>query len=132
MGAASAALPVPVGCGACEVPALHCGLNATLSDSIHLSCSDAINSGWGDSTGVRVHNAADAARACPRWTTCRQQLTRCAGCALPSVRSHPKYRVALQKKFPSLACASPESDTASVSSGVTSVSISESVTTEKA
>ncbi|KAK3915270.1 Rhodopsin [Frankliniella fusca] len=46
--------------------------------------------------------------------------------------SHPRYRVALQKKFPSLACAPASDDTASVSSGVTSVSVSESVVNEKA
>nr|AEG78684.1 green-sensitive opsin [Gryllus bimaculatus]BAR40297.1 green sensitive opsin [Gryllus bimaculatus] len=33
--------------------------------------------------------------------------------------SHPKYRAALQKKFPSLACANAEDDTSSVASGAT-------------
>ncbi|XP_069676605.1 rhodopsin [Periplaneta americana] len=36
--------------------------------------------------------------------------------------SHPKYRAALTKKFPSLACTSSDDDTASVASGVTTVS----------
>lgn len=35
--------------------------------------------------------------------------------------SHPKYKVALQKKYPSLACAAPQDDTQSVASGVTTV-----------
>nr|APY20496.1 long wavelength sensitive opsin [Dryops sp. CRS-2017] len=35
--------------------------------------------------------------------------------------SHPKYRQALQKKFPSLACAEAPDDTASTASGVTNV-----------
>nr|WCQ76415.1 long wavelength sensitive opsin 2 [Heterocerus fenestratus] len=35
--------------------------------------------------------------------------------------SHPKYRQALQKKFPSLACAAGQDDTASTASGVTNV-----------
>ncbi|GLG99913.1 Rhodopsin [Gryllus bimaculatus] len=35
------------------------------------------------------------------------------------VLSHPKYRAALQKKFPSLACANAEDDTSSVASGAT-------------
>ncbi|KAL1140894.1 hypothetical protein AAG570_000822 [Ranatra chinensis] len=33
--------------------------------------------------------------------------------------SHPKYKTALQKKFPSLSCASPPDDTTSVASGAT-------------
>uniref|UniRef100_A0A6B2EK04 Putative rhodopsin receptor 1 n=1 Tax=Phlebotomus kandelakii TaxID=1109342 RepID=A0A6B2EK04_9DIPT len=36
--------------------------------------------------------------------------------------SHPKYRQALLKKFPSLACSDPADDTASVASGATAVS----------
>nr|P35362.1 RecName: Full=Rhodopsin; Short=Opsin [Sphodromantis sp.]CAA50658.1 opsin [Sphodromantis sp.] len=36
--------------------------------------------------------------------------------------SHPKYRAALNKKFPSLACASEPDDTASQASGATTVS----------
>ncbi|BES95401.1 Compound eye opsin BCRH1 [Nesidiocoris tenuis] len=36
--------------------------------------------------------------------------------------SHPKYKVALQKKFPSLSCADAPDDTTSVASGVTNVS----------
>uniref|UniRef100_A0A1B0D995 G-protein coupled receptors family 1 profile domain-containing protein n=3 Tax=Phlebotomus TaxID=13203 RepID=A0A1B0D995_PHLPP len=36
--------------------------------------------------------------------------------------SHPKYRAALYKKFPSLACNDPADDTASVASGATAVS----------
>nr|APY20622.1 long wavelength sensitive opsin [Meloe violaceus] len=35
--------------------------------------------------------------------------------------SHPKYRQALQKNFPSLACAAPQDDTVSQVSGVTNV-----------
>ncbi|XP_073984852.1 rhodopsin 6 [Rhodnius prolixus] len=33
--------------------------------------------------------------------------------------SHPKYKQALEKKFPSLSCASPQDDTTSVATGVT-------------
>ncbi|PSN33891.1 rhodopsin [Blattella germanica] len=36
--------------------------------------------------------------------------------------SHPKYRAALQKKFPSLACSGAEDDSSSVASGATTVS----------
>uniref|UniRef100_A0A1L8DJU4 Putative 7 transmembrane receptor n=2 Tax=Nyssomyia neivai TaxID=330878 RepID=A0A1L8DJU4_9DIPT len=36
--------------------------------------------------------------------------------------SHPKYRAALYKKFPSLSCNDPADDTASVASGATAVS----------
>nr|Q94741.1 RecName: Full=Opsin-1 [Schistocerca gregaria]CAA56377.1 locus opsin 1 [Schistocerca gregaria] len=36
--------------------------------------------------------------------------------------SHPKYRAALEKKFPSLACASSSDDNTSVASGATTVS----------
>lgn len=36
--------------------------------------------------------------------------------------SHPKYRQALEKKFPALVCASPPDDTVSAVSGVTNVS----------
>ncbi|XP_014240082.1 opsin-1 [Cimex lectularius] len=35
--------------------------------------------------------------------------------------SHPKYKLALQKKFPSLSCAEARDDTTSVASGVTTV-----------
>nr|APY20616.1 long wavelength sensitive opsin [Lepicerus sp. CRS-2017] len=36
--------------------------------------------------------------------------------------SHPKYRAALMKRFPTLACAPPQDDTASAVSGVTNLS----------
>jgi r-opsin len=36
--------------------------------------------------------------------------------------SHPRYRAALTKKFPSLACASAEDDSSSVASGATTAS----------
>nr|APY20596.1 long wavelength sensitive opsin [Cryptolestes ferrugineus] len=39
--------------------------------------------------------------------------------------SHPKYRAALQKKFPSLVCAPPPDDTVSQVSGVTNVTADE-------
>lgn len=41
--------------------------------------------------------------------------------------SHPKYRQALFKKFPSLACTGEASDTQSTASGVTAVSDDKSV-----
>lgn len=39
--------------------------------------------------------------------------------------SHPKYRQALQKKFPSLVCAAETDDTTSTASGVTNVTTDE-------
>nr|ANN11841.1 long wavelength sensitive opsin 2 [Steraspis amplipennis]APY20665.1 long wavelength sensitive opsin 2 [Steraspis amplipennis] len=42
--------------------------------------------------------------------------------------SHPKYKQALYKKFPSLACATPADDTTSTASGVTSVANEEKTT----
>nr|WCQ76413.1 long wavelength sensitive opsin 2 [Chrysochroa mniszechii] len=41
--------------------------------------------------------------------------------------SHPKYKQALYKKFPSLACATPADDTTSTASGATSVANEEKV-----
>lgn len=39
--------------------------------------------------------------------------------------SHPKYRQALEKKFPSLVCSSEPDDTTSTASGVTNVTAAE-------
>lgn len=41
--------------------------------------------------------------------------------------SHPRYRAALYKRFPSLACAPSADDSTSTVSGVTQVSVKEKI-----